>query len=256
MSARKPRKRRTPIGNTREVHRDNHPTSRRSHPAPSDRDDFVDGPDFGDHLGFERLIFFSDAVFAIAITLLVIDIRLPSNAGEDLTGALRHLMPNFLGFAISFLVIAAYWMAHHRTFRRIHRYDGTLIWINTLLLMSVAFLPFSTSLISSYGSQVTAVVFYALNLLTTSSLFVVTWLYAVASGRLVDVRPTRTETLQTGLRLSVPSLVILASIGIAQRSTNAAEYSWLSIPILQSLVSAAFERIRPDDPTSAGRAIR
>ncbi len=216
----------------------------------------MDSSDFDDRLGFERLIFFSDAVFAIAITLLVIDIQLPANAGDNLAGALRDLMPNFLGFAISFLVIAVYWMAHHRSFRRIHRYDGRLIWINTLLLMSIAFLPFSTTLISSYGDQPTAVDFYAVNLFLTSALFMVLWLYAVASGRLVDVRPSRAERLQTGLRLAVPSLVILISIAIAQRSTSAAEYSWLSIPILQSALPALVQRLRAHDSVRVGRATR
>ncbi|MGA7670441.1 MAG: hypothetical protein WBW04_08455, partial [Nitrolancea sp.] len=81
---------------------------------------------------------------------------------------------------------------------------------------TIAFLPFSTSLISSYGDHAIAVDFYAVNLLLTSSLFTVLWLYAVASGRLVNVRPSRRERLQTGLRQAVPPVVILVSIAIAQ----------------------------------------
>ena len=256
MSTRRPRTRRPPVSSGRSVHSDPHANSARNRSESNDTEVFIDSKNVDDHIGFERLIFFSDAVFAIAITLLVIDIRIPSNAAADLGGALRDLMPNFLGFGISFLVIAAYWMAHHRSFRHIHRYDGVLIWINTLLLMTIAFLPFSTTLISSYGDQTTAVDFYAVNLLLTSSLFMVIWVYAVASGRLVDVRPSREERIQTGLRLAVPSVVILVSIAIAQKNTSDAEYFWLSIPIFQSLVPALLERFRPEQSTSAGQAIR
>ena len=107
---------------------------------------------------------------------------------------------------------------------------------------TIAFLPFSTSLISSYGDHAIAVDFYAANLSLTSSLYTDLWLDAVASGRLVDVQPSRQESLRTDLRMAVPSLGNLASIGIAMWSTSAAEYSGLSIPVLQSAVSNLFGR--------------
>jgi len=185
-----------------------------------------------DESGFERLIFFSDAVFAIAITLLIIDIHLPDNAGSDLAGALRHLEPSFEGFVISFLVIALYWVSHHRLFGSIRTYDTRLIWINIWILMLIVFLPFSSSMVSSYGEHRVAVIFYALNLAAIGLLFLLLWLYATYHGRLISPSTPIAVIRRTTLRLGVPPLVFFLSIPIALVNTNVAKYSWLMIPVL------------------------
>ena len=185
-----------------------------------------------DESGFERLIFFSDAVFAIAITLLIIDIQLPGNAGADLAGALRHLVPSFEGFVISFLVIALYWMSHHRLFRSIRTYDSRLIWINIWILMLIVFLPFSSSMVSSYGQYRVAVMFYALNLAAIGLLFLVLWLYATYHGRLISPSTPIAVVRRITTRLGIPPLVFLISIPIALVNADAAKYSWLMIPVL------------------------
>lgn len=87
------------------------------------------------------------------------DIKMPGVASGlsdaavavKLAQSLKDLAPQFLGYLIGFLVIAAYWMTHHRVFRYIRRYESRLIWLNVLLLLCIAFLPFPTSLISRYG---------------------------------------------------------------------------------------------------------
>src|ERR1700723_51476 len=94
----------------------------------------------GRKLGFERFIFFSDAVFAIAITLLVLDLKVP-NADAF---ALAPLIPKLLGFGISFYVIGRYWLAHHQLFEAVEGYDGLLLGANLWFLASIAFLPFPT----------------------------------------------------------------------------------------------------------------
>ena len=109
----------------------------------------------------ERLILFSDAVFAIAITLLVIEIKIPGK--EDLekmgfpeitdTGllhALARLIPKFIGFLISFLLIGQYWIVHHRMFGYVINFTQRLIWLNLLFLLAVALMPFSTGFYSYY----------------------------------------------------------------------------------------------------------
>jgi uncharacterized membrane protein len=111
----------------------------------------------------ERLTFFSDAVFAIAITLLVIELKLPTLATRDSEG-LRHALlvmsPNFVGFIISFFVIGAYWAAHRRTFRWVTRVDDKLVWRNLRFLLLIVFLPFPTVIISEYADVPAAGVFY------------------------------------------------------------------------------------------------
>src|SRR3954468_2635419 len=125
------------------------------------------GSDGHGDLGFERVVFFSDAVFAIAITLLVIDLKLPATA--ELTDerqawqALAATVPRLAGFVLSFMVIGAYWVAHHRMFRFIMRVDSALLWRNLLLLMFIAFLPFPTSVFSESGRSQMPLVLYAVS---------------------------------------------------------------------------------------------
>ena len=128
---------------------------------------------FGRGEGTDRIQFFSDAVFAIAMTLLVLDIRLPPVADDSqLLGALLNLWPEYFAYVLSFLIIAIRWFSHHRTFRVIERYDTRLIWINLLLLLIIAFVPFPTSLLSEYGPETPVVVLYAA---TVSALSLVQW---------------------------------------------------------------------------------
>ena len=117
----------------------------------------------------ERLILFSDAVFAIAITLLVIEIKVPAGSWSDkITAAnlneyLLEILPHIFGFVISFFVIGFYWSVHHRMFGYVISYDSRLIWLNLLLLFFIAFLPFTTSLTSEYGYLNESFIFYWLN---------------------------------------------------------------------------------------------
>ena len=115
----------------------------------------------GRKLGFERLIFFSDAVFAIAITLLVLDLRLPNADAFDLA----PLVPKLLGFGISFYVIGQYWMAHHRLFEAVDGYDGMLLAANLWFLASIAFLPFPTSVVTEARPNSAPVTFYAASMM-------------------------------------------------------------------------------------------
>lgn len=103
----------------------------------------------------ERLILFSDAVFAIAITLLVIEIKIPEIHHDDVTEqsllqGLVHLIPKFIGFIVSFLVIGLYWTVHHRHFGYVVNYDNKLLWLNLFFLLAVALMPFSTGFYSEY----------------------------------------------------------------------------------------------------------
>ncbi|MBS1758682.1 MAG: DUF1211 domain-containing protein [Bacteroidetes bacterium] len=119
----------------------------------------------------ERLVLFSDAVFAIAITILVIELKIPdipsnSVTDNDLLVALAHLIPKFIGFLVSFLLIGQYWTVHHRLFGYATNYNSRLVWLNIFFLLSVALMPFSTGFYSEYvlSGVITPVVFYTLNI--------------------------------------------------------------------------------------------
>jgi uncharacterized membrane protein len=122
---------------------------------------------------------FSDGVFAIAITLLVLDIRVPPDEFDNLGRAIIDEWPAYLGFVTSFLTIGGMWLAHHGIFRRLRYASNRVMQVNLLLLMAVSFLPFPTRLvaeaITSDNAERVAVISYGLNLLAISTLFSVLW---------------------------------------------------------------------------------
>lgn len=183
-----------------------------------------------DALGLERLVFFSDAVFAIAITLLALEIRLPEAAGHaadpELVNILLSLWPKYLGYMVSFLVIGLFWIGHHRKFSFIQRYDSNLLILNILMLMLVAFVPFPTALLSESGGKV-ATIFYAAFMAVLGFLYLAVWLYASKDNRLTNVtkKERRYETLRA---LSAPAIFAL-SILIALVDADLAKYSWALI---------------------------
>ncbi|WP_435205253.1 TMEM175 family protein [Micromonospora sp. bgisy143] len=125
-----------------------------------------------------RLVAFSDAVFAIAVTLLVLEIQPPKDFGHLLRG-LGALWPSYLAYALSFLLVGQVWVNHHVMFDRVRHVDRQVLFLNTLLLMVIAFLPFSTSLLAEalraeQGLR-TAVVVYGTTLWVAAALFNVVW---------------------------------------------------------------------------------
>jgi uncharacterized membrane protein len=129
----------------------------------------------------ERLILFSDAVFAIAITLLIIEIKVPHFVGTftdaDVAHALTHQGAEWIGFFISFWVIGIYWMAHHRMFGYVVRYSDGLAFVNLLFLMTIVIMPFSSALYSQYSRLNTPFVFYCLNVGMTGFCLLFIWRY-------------------------------------------------------------------------------
>lgn len=118
-----------------------------------------------DRHSLDRLTFFSDAVFAIAMTLLVVEVRLPPVIAPfsetALAQALLDLIPQYIGFIISFLVVGRFWIGHHRFFARLARSDDRLVALNLLFLLTIAFMPFPTTLISHYIGTRVGVCVYA-----------------------------------------------------------------------------------------------
>jgi uncharacterized membrane protein len=124
----------------------------------------------------EPVSYFNDAVFAIAMTLLVVSIRVPSGTSAETLGrALRGLGSSFASYGISFLVIGLYWLAFHRQLHYLERFDGTTLVIDLLFLMSV-FLPFPTLLLNRYFGSI-SVIFYASSMAASGLLLGVLWIY-------------------------------------------------------------------------------
>ncbi len=144
--------------------------------------------------GFERVVNFSDAVMAIAITLLAIEIRLPDlTSSADLVPALLDLWPRYLSFAISFAVIGAFWGTHHSMFLFIQRFDRRLMWLNLLFLALIAFMPFPTSVVGQYGDTPGGQIFYASSVAAIGLVRIIMWRHASQGRRLLaaDIPPEK-----------------------------------------------------------------
>jgi uncharacterized membrane protein len=136
-----------------------------------------------------RLVAFSDGVFAISITLLILEIDTPDDY-ENLLHGLLELWPSYLAYAVTFLFIGQVWANHHVMFDHIRAADRIVLLLNTVLLMVVAFLPFATSVLAgaldSGHGQRTAVVFYGIAFALTALTFNAVWQYARRNGLLGD----------------------------------------------------------------------
>jgi uncharacterized membrane protein len=206
-----------------------------SHPEPAETAELI----HTDALGLERLVFFSDAVFAIAITLLALDIRLPvdntSLSDAALLNRLLLIWPNLISYVISFMVIGGFWLSHHRAFRIITRYDGRLLFLNLLLMMVIAFAPFPTSVLSTYGNRI-ATILYALTMVIAGLISAAMWWYACRGHRLVPASLSQAEGRRRLLQSLVVPVIFLLSIGIAFINDDAARYSWLLIALVWPFV--------------------
>jgi len=195
-----------------------------------------------DHgLEFERVLFFSDAVFAIAITLLVIEIRLPPlperPTNADLLAAIGTIMPSIFAYALSFATIGLYWLAHWRRYRYVVRVDDRMVALNLVLLGLIAFIPFPTAMIGEYGDVAVPVVVYAVSLSAAGLVGSLTWLYAWRTDLITHDVPGRYVRSAAMRGIAVPmvmlgSLALLPVIGPA-----GVETSWLLIIPVQLVIN-------------------
>jgi uncharacterized membrane protein len=192
----------------------------------------------------ERIIFFSDAVFAIAITLLALDLRLPelpaSAPADALLSALVLLTPKFVAYLVSFLVIGSSWVTHHRHFRHIRHYDNGLIWINLGLLLCIGLLPFTTAVMGAHVTSPVGLILYAVSVAITGLLQWLLWWHAVRKHLIApDVSPRLISHYRW--RGIVAPVVFMLSVPIALVIPTVAPLSWSLAAVFAALVN----RLRP-----------
>ncbi len=194
---------------------------------------------------FARTLTFTDGLFAIAMTLLVVDLAVPtlSDAGSvhELADKLNDDSAKFISFFISFAVIGRYWFAHHTYFSALARIDRGLIGLNLLYLAFIAFLPFPTALLGEYFENPLSIAIYAVNVALVSGMEVVLFSYAYNHGLLARKLPRDVYRYGAAMSLS-PVLFFLLSIPVAFVSTAVAACMWfLGIPF-----AAIAERWKPE----------
>jgi uncharacterized membrane protein len=132
-----------------------------------------------------RLEAFSDGVFAIVITLLALDLRVPASDDAGLARAIQTSLPRFGAYVLSFAVIGVYWVAHHSFFAFIAKVDRTLLWLNNLTLLAVSVLPIPTSVLGQHPRSSVAIALYGGNLVAINLAGCAVWVYATYHSRLV-----------------------------------------------------------------------
>ena len=191
------------------------------------------------------MLAFSDGLFAIAMTLLVVGITVPvlqqGDSIDELADAVNDLTGSLVSFVISFLVIGRYWVAHHEFFSRLKAVDPGLIRINLFYLMFIAFLPFPTALLGNYFENPLAVAIYAVAVAAISGMEVVEYRHAHNKGLMAKRLPEDVYRWGAFLSLS-PVFLFVASIPLAFVHTWIAVASWyLFVPFFKIV-----QRWRPE----------
>jgi len=169
-----------------------------------------------------RLETFSDGVFAIAATLLVLELSVRQAHG-DLGSELLHLWPSYLAYATSFLTIGIIWVNHHAIFELIGRADRTLLFVNTLFLLVVAFIPFPTRLVAHYltgADERAAVLAYDCTLLLMAVLYNVLWRYPRARLLRADAPPAAVAAIDRSFAPGVPIYLIVLGVAFASPTAS------------------------------------
>jgi uncharacterized membrane protein len=211
-----------------------HPARRRGYGRP------VMALALAGHLEYDRILFFTDAVFAIAITLLIVELPGPivelatsqHHAALDSGTLLHESIAGIIGFWISFAVIGLFWIGHHSLFRYITAFDRALMLLNLLFVGVIAFLPYPTAVLSiTSNSQRAAVVFYAICAGAAGLLETLAWVYARRAHLVGEISPQASRLLLA--RVGRVPAVFAVSIPIALLgSARAATYSWIAIVVL------------------------
>jgi uncharacterized membrane protein len=202
-----------------------------------------------DSVEFSRVLAFTDGVFAIAITLLVVGIEVPDIPDTDSVGeladALDDVSGNLISFFISFAVIGRYWVAHHQFVSQLRAFDPGLIGLNLVYLAFIAFLPFPTALLGNFFENPLSIVIYAVAVAAVSGMEVVLFRHAQRNDLLRRHLPD--DVYRWGMTLSLsPVAFFLLSVPVAFLSTSLAVGVWfLAIPF--QVIASRWKPARADE---------
>lgn len=191
----------------------------------------------GGEVDLGRLLALSDGVFAIAMTLLVLDIRIPDEVrGDDFLRAMAGLEPAIAGYLISYLVIGVLWLNHHRLFRRLQVRHSRIMALNVVLLGLVALLPFPSSLLAKHGDEALSYALYAANV---CAVFVVQSLIIAVSQRNGDIKPMPGRFPRLGWYFqpiaAITVFVVWAVVAVSGHPGQANYAWWLLVPLIFGL---------------------
>jgi TMEM175 potassium channel family protein len=175
----------------------------------------------------------SDGVFAVSLTLLILDVRLPEGDASQLVHGLVLIAPRLGTFALSFAIVAYYWLVHHLMFASLRGVKIALIWANMLFLFSIAMLPFSTAVLGRYALSTAALAIYGANLAACTSTLAGVWFVADRSH--VTDQPTVSQRRYIIRRFGVQLIVALLGIACAFLAPVLALSIFVALPIVFAL---------------------
>ena len=191
-------------------------------------------PDDDNLPGIERLLALTDGVVAIALTLLVLQLQVPghaivtnSDSASSLWDALDVDVAELTSYLVSFVVIAQFWLVHHRVLRGMRGHSEGLAWRNFGFLLTLTLMPFTSDLIGRYGSNPVAITLFGINLMAIS--LSTQWIFSYAAGHnlLVDERRSFHDELAGRIRAILVVVIVLLTILLAWTDASLAKYGWI-----------------------------
>jgi uncharacterized membrane protein len=205
--------------------------------------------------GIDRLLALTDGVVAIALTLLVLQLQVPVTHAlkhhPDSAKALWHALnvdgAEFTSYLVSFLVIAQFWLVHHRILRSMRGHSEALAWRNFFFLLSLTLMPFTSDLLGRYGDNPLAITLFAVNLVAISLSTQWIYLYAARHDLLIDARRSAHEELTARVRAVLTLCVVAVALLLAWTRPHLAKYVWicfLFLPALGTRIATAIDANR------------
>ena len=195
-----------------------------------------------------RLEALADGIFAIAMTLLVLDLRIPEvTSSADLATRLAALWPRFATFFISFVVLGVYWFAHHQAFYFVARVNRTLVWLNMLYFLGAVLIPFVASLLGSNSADPVALSLYGVVLGLMATVGYVVWWYITGDRGLIDEKLDPDLVRKVRHWIAAGPLITPVAIALAFVNTSLSLLIYLALPALFVLfnpVDSYLERLR------------
>ncbi len=199
-----------------------------------------------------RLETLVDGVFAIAMTILVLELRAPQTLGPGgLAQGLVDLGSRFATFVISFIVLGVYWFAHHQVFHFVLRVNRTLVWLNILFLMGIALVPFAASVMGAYTNDPIALSLYGGVLGLLAALGYLIWWYISGDRGLIEPGLDPALVHKVRVWLAIGPVITPVAIAVSFVSTTVALLIYLTLPVVFIFfnpVSRYLERLRETEP--------
>jgi uncharacterized membrane protein len=176
-----------------------------------------------------RVVAISDGVFAVALTLLILDVKPPTVSPMLLASAIFATAPRLGIFALSFAIVAYYWVSHHFSFGYVRLIDRSLLWLNMLFLFTIVVLPFSAAVLGDYPLAAPALTLYGANVAACSTTLAIAWWYAVSQRLSIDVR--RDERRRVAVRAMISPTLAVVGIAVATVAPVVSLVLFIAIPV-------------------------